>query len=219
MEFCSYVHAKPNGDVFYVGKGTAARAKLVQNRPHNLWHRNIVNKYGANNILVGVIECSSEQSSFDLEIGLIKCFRRMGAALVNLTDGGQGPKGRKRSEEAKAKTSAKLKGIPRPDHVRAAISKANTGKKVSDKTKQKLSVIFKNRPLHKRFLEKQKGRFGILNPHAKSVIGFHPDFGDVYFLTMTEAAKSINGSVAKISRAIKTGYLHKGWAFSFKERA
>ena len=213
MCFCTYVHTKPNGEIFYVGKGTATRAKNLAKAARNKWHGRVVSKYGKENILVGVLECSSEQTAFDLEIGLIKCLRRMGVQLVNQTEGGQGQSGRKPTPEENKKRSAKLKGVPRPLHVKQAISVANTGKKVSEATKKKLSTIFKNRPLHPKFLEKQKGRTGTLNPHAKKIIAIDQQGNEFIFDTLTAAAKHIGGDVSKVSRAVKQGFSHLRWKF------
>ncbi len=112
----AYVHARPTTvnahGIFYVGKGRLYRARTL-NRP-NVWHKNIVSKYGKDNILIGLFECSTEAIAFDLEKGLIKCLRRMGVKLVNATNGGDGPAGRRWSEEWRAAHSAKMKGRTSP---------------------------------------------------------------------------------------------------------
>lgn len=105
--FCAYIQARPNTidahGIFYVGKGTHARAQSLKARnPH---HGNIVAKYGAENILVGMMTCSSEATAFDLERGLIKCLRRMRVKLTNMTDGGEGVSGLQHSQESKLKMS------------------------------------------------------------------------------------------------------------------
>lgn len=124
-QFYAYVHAKPNtvdvGGIFYVGKGHGKRALDMRSR--NLHHTNISKKYGFENILVGKLDCSSEQIAFDLEIGLIKCLRRNGVKLVNRTDGGEGTVGHVVTEEAKQRHS-----------------KFMHGRKASDKTKEKMSL-------------------------------------------------------------------------------
>lgn len=101
-EFLAYVHARPHATsvsgIFYAGKGKRSRAvDVLQGR--NPYHSSIVAKYGAENILVGTIPCSSEKIAFELERGLIKCLRRMGVKLTNMTDGGEGTSGHIRPEE------------------------------------------------------------------------------------------------------------------------
>lgn len=106
--FYAYLHCKPDGAPFYIGKGKDDRIKLYNNR--NQFHSNIVSKYGQDNILVGGIECSSEQIAFDLEVGLIKLLKKQGYKLANMTEGGEGSTGATKSEEEKLRISKKLKG-------------------------------------------------------------------------------------------------------------
>lgn len=105
MTFYAYVHCKPDGTPFYVGKGDEVRVAFKK-RYHNRHHMNILNKYGEENILVGKMECSTEDFAFDLERGLIKRLRKMGVSIVNLTEGGDGTKGAVRSPETRAKMAA-----------------------------------------------------------------------------------------------------------------
>ena len=66
----AYMHCKPNGIPFYVGKGALRRTKNLSER--NPYHQSVVSKYGKENILIGKMECSSEKIAFELEKGLIK---------------------------------------------------------------------------------------------------------------------------------------------------
>lgn len=87
-QFCAYIHARPSGLPFYIGKAQGLKRPYTMRR--NNYHNNIVARHGASNILVGIIDCATEAIALELEIGLIKCFRRMGVRLTNLTDGGEG---------------------------------------------------------------------------------------------------------------------------------
>ena len=133
MSYYACLHARPNAanasGIFYVGKGKGGRAYEL-NRP-NPHHRNIVRKYGAESILVGVIECSSEQIAFDLEIGLIKCLKRMGVRLSNKTSGGDGVKGFSQSEEWRKNHSETMKGR----------TPWNKGAKLSDEHRLKVIAV------------------------------------------------------------------------------
>lgn len=128
--FYAYIHARPDGRPFYVGKGNKIRVyRLSKRNPH---HKNIVEKYGRQNILIGSLECSTEALAFELEIGMIKCLRRMGVELTNLTNGGEGPSGLVLSSEARAQISASLtgrKGTPWSDEQRAKFKAATVGRK------------------------------------------------------------------------------------------
>lgn len=83
--------------IFYVGKGSCRRARSVKHR--NKYHASIVSKHGEDNILIGTLECSNEQTAFELEKGLIKCLTRSGVKLANMTIGGEGASGNKGSEK------------------------------------------------------------------------------------------------------------------------
>lgn len=103
-EYYTYVHARPESTdatgIFYVGKGKGKRAYDFNRRAQNPHYANVVDKHGAPS--VGILPCSSEEMAFDLEVGLIKCLRRMGVTLTNMSDGGEGQSGYRFSEEFKA---------------------------------------------------------------------------------------------------------------------
>lgn len=108
--FYTYLHCRPNGDPFYVGKGRGKRCfNFSRRNPH---HKNIVAKYGAENIGVFVFECASERQAFDDEIHQIKQLRAEGFVLANITDGGDGVSGlsKKISDKQKALLSKKMMG-------------------------------------------------------------------------------------------------------------
>jgi group I intron endonuclease len=150
MSFYAYIHCKPDGTPFYVGKGDEKRVSFKK-RNHNPRHMNILNKYGETNILVGKMECSTEDNAFNLERGLIKRLRKMGVSIVNLTDGGDGAAGAVRSPETKAKMSSaqvgnkNSVGSKRTPETRAKMALAkvgnqwNVGRKCSLETKIKKS--------------------------------------------------------------------------------
>jgi hypothetical protein len=110
-EYYAYTHARPNttdaGGVFYIGKGYGKRAfDLSHSDQRNIWHKRVVAKHGKENILINTIPCSSEKIALELEVGLIKCLRRMGVKLVNNTNGGEGASGARWSKEMKKARAA-----------------------------------------------------------------------------------------------------------------
>jgi len=116
MQYYAYLHARPTGDtalsIFYVGKGKGKRAReLNRSNPH---HRNIVEKYGCENIRISTIPCSSEKIALELEVGLIKRLTRMGVSLANKTSGGDGVSGYKHTTEWKEYHSSLMKGRQSP---------------------------------------------------------------------------------------------------------
>lgn len=128
--FYTYLHCKPDGTPFYVGKGYGNRCSKFKCR--NLHHKNIVSKYGVNNIEIYVFNRDSEKHALDTEIKWIKQLRMDGYVLVNQTDGGDGSTGYKASDETKAKLSAIHKG-----------NKYLLGRKRSKEAKEKTSLSLK----------------------------------------------------------------------------
>ena len=147
----AYVHCRPDGRVFYVGKGTYARSCSFKTR--NRHYASVIAKHGAANIAVGRMECSTSAAAFGLERGLIRCFKRMGVELTNQTDGGDGlcsP-----SEETRRKMSVSRRlvlqnpaararifdaarlAVARPD-VRRKMSIAATGRRLSAEAREKV---------------------------------------------------------------------------------
>ena len=141
MQYFAYVHCKPDGTPFYVGKGKMRRAKYLGER--NNHHKATVKKYGKDNILIGTLECSNEDTAFELEKGLIKCLKRMGVKLANYTDGGEG--GSNPCEETRKRLSeaAKKRGVS--ESCKLALLKANTGRALPEKHKLKLSEAMKGK--------------------------------------------------------------------------
>ena len=154
----AYIHCKPDGIPFYVGKGALRRAKYLGER--NNYHQATVAKYGRKNILIGTLECSTDKIALSLEVGIIKCMKRMGVRLTNFTDGGEGTvnpcaETRKRlSEAAKkrgvseacqiAKVAAK-KGKPLSDEQKAKQSASMKGIKFSEEHRRNISISAKKR--------------------------------------------------------------------------
>jgi hypothetical protein len=93
-QFYVYTHARPDGRVFYVGKGMDRRAWDFAPSRRTTHHVNIIRKYGAKNILVQTIPHADEMSAFTHERTLIASYKAAGIKLINLTDGGEGASGR-----------------------------------------------------------------------------------------------------------------------------
>ena len=162
----AYLHCRPDGTPFYVGKGALRRAKYLGER--NPYHQAIVSKYGKSNILVGKIECSNSHIAYELEKGLIRCIRNMGVKLTNFTDGGEGgknpcPETRKRlseaakrrgvSEACKLARSAAKKGVPLSEEHRDKLRKIATGKVFTEEHRKNISISAKNRGMPRRVIE------------------------------------------------------------------
>ena len=131
--FYTYAHTKPDGTIFYIGKGTGIRAwKTTRRNQH--W-KNIVAKYKDYNVEI-LANWDTEKEALDHEILLISCFRDMRYNLANMTNGGEGTSGYKHTKEWKQKATFAWSGN----------KNQNFGKQLSEKTKQKISssIINKN---------------------------------------------------------------------------
>jgi hypothetical protein len=101
MKYYVYLHYKPDGSPFYVGKGKNKRAYKVHGR--NTYWKAIVNKYG---YYVEILDYfNTEQEAHNREISLIFTLKSSGFKLCNMTNGGEGTSGRIYTEETKQKIS------------------------------------------------------------------------------------------------------------------
>jgi len=136
FERFAYVHCKPDGTPFYVGKGSLKRAKYLGER--NNHHKAVVEKYNKNSILIGMISCSGDEEAYLLERGLIKRLRAMGVRLSNFTSGGEGGKDPTPETRKRLSTAAKKRGISQA--CLEARNKAVSGKPLTREHKAKISA-------------------------------------------------------------------------------
>ena len=132
---------------FYIGIGTLPnykRARTITRR--NPFWRNIIKKTDWYYEIM--FDDVSLEEAFEKEKEFIKIYGRADlnkGSLVNLTDGGDGTLGHKRSEENIKKLADFNRNRKLPADHRAKIAKANTGKIRSDEAKKKMSESAKGR--------------------------------------------------------------------------
>lgn len=98
MDYYTYLHLKADtGEIFYVGKGMASRKRAESHFNRTKYWRNVVAKHGL--VVKIAAYWEHELDAFAHECLLISSLRGMGVCLVNLTDGGDGLRGYRHSEE------------------------------------------------------------------------------------------------------------------------
>jgi hypothetical protein len=130
--FYVYEHWRPDrNECFYVGKGYGQRAHDL-NRGRNRWHQFVTQKLSALGFVVEVrivADGLTERRAFDMEVERIAFWINDGADLCNITLGGDGPSGRKHTEEWKRANSIRMKGRRPSAETRAKMSAAAIGNK------------------------------------------------------------------------------------------
>lgn len=100
--FYTYAHYKPEGGLFYIGKGKRRRAYSMDGR--NSHWQNIVNKYGRPHVEL-LASWKTEEEALDHERLLIASFRDMGFKLANKADGGVSSSGHKFTDQQRKNLS------------------------------------------------------------------------------------------------------------------
>ena len=174
-----YVVFRPDGSPCYVGKGKGDRCLQHLKSSHNPRLAGVIKKAGGDVPIVKVRQHLTDAEAMEIEIALIAVIGRadLGTGpLLNLTIGGDGVVGHKRtpeqrmqmsiarkgtrvSPEAAAKVSAKLKGVPKsPEHCAAvsAAKKGKPGKPQSQETKDKRANSLRGQKRSDEALEKMR---------------------------------------------------------------
>ena len=150
--YFTYAHLrKSDNQVFYIGKGDLSRIKSTSSR--NPFWKNTVKKHGL--ITQKLSEWKTEKEAFEHEKFLILCFKDIGIHLTNMTGGGEGMSNP--SKEVREKMSLN-NGMKRPE-VSKKISIARKGKPLSDEHKLKLSKVQTSRKLSEKTKQKMRDRF------------------------------------------------------------
>jgi hypothetical protein len=149
-KFYVYAHYKPASDIpFYIGKGHDDRCYEDHESLRNIFWIRTVKKHGGFTVKK-LHENLDEHDAFALEILLIWAYGRRDKGigpLVNLTDGGEGPAGRKMSKAWCRDKSISMSGSNNPNFGKSFYGADNHfyGKKHKESSKIKSSKSHKNR--------------------------------------------------------------------------
>ena len=155
MQFCTYAHYTPAGNLFYIGKGSEFRSTTKKNR-NKKWHEVVRTAGGFETVILA--KWSLEQEALDHEKFLIETLRMMNHKLVNITSGGQGVSGLKHTEQIKKSLSEislvngsveRCKAMAIDPILIEKRRASATGKKRTLESKQKMAEAkqYKSRPL------------------------------------------------------------------------
>ena len=230
-EYCVYAHIKlTDGTPFYVGKGKINRANTNVGRS-KWWHRTVA-KYGFDVIILE--EDLSEKDALQREVYWINRIGRRdlgNGTLVNLTDGGEGFRG-KHTDESKAKISINnargFLGKTHSDETKNKISNANKdnsyakGHKKTEAGLKKISETSKGNTYMKGKIHsndtKKKISESKMGKNTKLVYQFDLD-GNLLneYKSLNQAAELNNTKPQMISRVCRgIRNIHKGFVWSYK---
>lgn len=211
MTYYVYAHVKPDQTVFYVGKGTRARAWSQHGR-NERWKRTVA-KHGYSVTLL--VDQLTQEQAVEEEAAIIAYFKPFGS-LVNILERGDV------SPTSNPEIAAK---------VSAAASRWQRGRTLSAAHRVKISENHawkgRSRPGHsalmkaKGLIAGEKNPFygagaqqkGSLNHMATAVIGVHKEYGEKRWDTLRAAADELCVTIQAISQAIRKNGRSKCWAF------
>lgn len=123
------------GRPFYVGKGCGNRYKQKGKTHRNAYFNNICAKHHCWPLII--FDEMTEEEAFSTEIEMIKCLRAKGYVLANMSDGGEGSRGRVITDEYREKYRKMCSGKNNP----------NYGHKWNDQQKEHLSQVRKQKKI------------------------------------------------------------------------
>lgn len=188
-------------EIFYIGIGKTEKRPYSKAGRNKHW-KNIVNKAGYSVEIISKVDTWEE--ACELEQFLIQEYGRkdLGTGiLVNMTDGGEGIVNQVFSKKHKTKLSKARTGKKLSEELKQKISESRKGYKTSDETKLKMSEAQTGRFVSEETRQKMsEARGGHKHPRAKKVINTKTG---VIYNTIKEAAEKEG-----LNRTTLTRYLN-----------
>lgn len=207
---CVYIHTRTDDVVFYVGIGVPTRP-YEDSRRNKHWYRTTERYAYTVSVLYSGLAWNVAAA---IEIELIKKYREIsGDKLCNQTDGGDGVKGLKHSDESIAKMRVAQKN--KSPETRAKISAANKGKTLSPEHRAKISVAIKRRVIS----EETRAKIG------EAVRNRSPEVRAKMTAAIRNPSPETRAKLSAVAKNMseehraKIGAAHKGRTFSEESRS
>jgi len=199
MQHCTYAHYKPDGTMFYIGKGSVKRAHSSRGR--NIVWKRTVDKYGDFEVKI-LARWDSEEDAFSHEILLIDSLKELGVPLVNIAAGGFGSTGFRHTEDHKSKLAQRMK------------EKNPMASPVSRERQKRSLLVAMNRPEIKQ--KQRSARLGMKfsASHIESLRNCHPTkacvINGVTYKSLMEASRVLGIRHGTIHRWILRPEIKRG---------
>lgn len=207
--FYVYVHIRAaTGEPFYVGKGSGWRA--WDSRPckgRSEWWCACAKKNGVN---VKIIKDGmSNQCSLTLEKIIIHKLRLEGCNLVNMTDGGEGTSGRRKTKSEKEHLSKIRTGEMNPFYGKIHTEETKAKMRIG-RVGLKPSLGMKHSDDHKSRISQMSSGLNNPNSNKQKYQFWHPVHGECH-LTVYEMIieKGCTGEIRNVARG--RNFSNKGW--------
>ena len=195
-DYYTYAYLRKDKTPYYIGKG---RGKRIYSKSRSI-------KAPKDKSLILYLKKNlTEAEAFKHEIYMIFVLGRkdLGTGILrNRTNGGEGPSGAVRSEEAKKKISVANSGKTHTEETKKKMSEAKSGKYAGEKNPN-------------------YGKTGALSPLSKAIIAKKPNGTELHFGGVCEAVRELDIDKRSLFKYLKTGQIlkkgkFKGWGFAPK---
>lgn len=204
MTHLVYAHYKPDGSMFYIGKGSVRRAHSSAGR-NVVWKRT-VEKHGSFKVEI-LARWKTEQEAFDHEVFLIDTIKQMGIPLVNIAEGGKGSTGFRHTEEHKKRLSSRMKA-----------SNPMVDDQIRQKQKASVAAAMR-RPEVKHKQSASRIGMRLSESHVESLRNCHPMkpcmINGVEYKSLMEAARQLGIRHGTLHRWMSRPEIKRGRKYSY----